>query len=155
MPQGQRDRHPDVAVQEGLTRRAGSRVVVHVRPLDLRAVTLGRRVVDHQQQPHGERQGLEEQQGQPRRNRFDLAAHAPQEVIIVLVVVADTGRSQPSGDGAAPAAEQHPVSTTPSRQRLRACNPADSHAYHSAKSWGECQRHRESTILGSSFVRRP
>ena len=38
-----------------------------------------------------------------------------------------------------PRANRMPVSSTGSRQRLRACSPAANHSLHSAHSFGHCQ----------------
>ena len=53
-------------------------------------------IVDHQQQTIGQRQRAEHQPHQLRGDGFALASHRHQEVVIVLVVVADSGCPDPS-----------------------------------------------------------
>ena len=55
MSQGQRNRDPHVSVEKRLIGRTRRGIVMHIRALDLRAVPLGGRIVDHQQQPLGKR----------------------------------------------------------------------------------------------------
>ena len=114
MPQCQRNRDPgtavkrwSVAVQKRLVGRARCGVVMDIRPFDFWPIPLGRRVVDHQQQTLGQRQGPQNQHHQRRRDRIGLASHRRKEVIIVSKVVADPGGSKPGGDGATAAGEQN------------------------------------------------
>jgi len=95
-----------MSVQVRLIGRAWRRVVMDVRPFDLWPVPLGGRIVDHQQQTIGQRQGPQYQSHQLRGDRFALASHRCKEVIIVLVVVADAGGPQPGRHGTPTAGKQ-------------------------------------------------
>src|SRR5260221_487555 len=53
-----------------------------------------------------------------------------------------------------PPANSIPIHRTGSRQRLRACNPADSHALQSDHCSGDFQRHSEFAIPGSPILPR-
>jgi len=88
--QSQRQRDPDVAVQELLVGRSRCRIVMDVGSFDMRPVAFGRRIVDDQQHAWGQRQSLQKQKYQPRSHRFGLASEGCQEVIIVLVVETDS-----------------------------------------------------------------
>jgi hypothetical protein len=80
MSQGQRNRDPHMSVEKRLigrrapTRSGGRRgIVVNVDPFDLRAVALGGRIVDHQQQALGSpQQHLLRDLQAPRRNRATI-----------------------------------------------------------------------------------
>ena len=68
---------------------------MHVGAFDFRPIPLRGRVVDHQQQTFGQGQRPQQECDQLRGNRFALASHAGQEVIIVLKIVADTRGAKP------------------------------------------------------------
>ena len=83
------------------------RVVMHVRPFDLRPVPLGGRVVDHQQHLFWQVQRSQQKCYQLRGNRFALESHTGVKVVIVLKIVADARGAEPCGDHAPTAGEQH------------------------------------------------
>lgn len=74
MSDRKRNGHPDMPVQKRLVGRTRRRVVVKVGALDLRTVSLRRRVVDHQQQPLGQWHDSQNQQKDSRGNRAGLAS---------------------------------------------------------------------------------
>jgi len=71
------------------------------------SVAFGGRIVDHEQQPWGQWQFAENQNDQLRCDGFGLAAEGCQEVIIVLVVVADPSGPQPGRHGTASLGEEN------------------------------------------------
>src|SRR5258708_39758454 len=89
--------------------RSRRRIVVNARPLDFRPVALAWRVVDGQQYPtlrHDHADGdLQHDPSQP----LDLAANARDEVIIVLVILAQLAGAQPTRHGAPSTGEQQPA----------------------------------------------
>ena len=101
MPQRKRDRNPDMAVQVRLIGGPWSGVVMNVGAFDLRAVSLGRRIVDDQQQTFGQRESSQYQGYQLCGDRFGLASNYRQEIIVVVEIVADPRRSEPTGYRAA------------------------------------------------------
>ncbi len=84
MPQCQRNRAPDMALQKWLIGRAECRAVMDVRPFDLRPVSLGGGVVDDQQHALWQRQRPQQKYHQLRGDRFGLASKSRKELIIGL-----------------------------------------------------------------------
>ena len=123
-----------------------------VGPFDLRAVPFGGRVVDDHQQPLGQRQGPQHEQQKVAWQPIRSCVQGGQEVIIVLEVVADSDARSQVVTVRRPRAKRMPTSSTGSRQRLRACNPAANHSLHSDHSLGHCQRHFAFAILGSPIT---
>jgi len=73
---------------------------------DVLAVTLGRRVVDGEEEPIAGTDGVDRDAQQRAGNRFDIASEAAEEVIIALVIVAEVGGAQPTGDRASAAGKE-------------------------------------------------
>src|SRR5205814_8988373 len=72
----------------------------------LRSIALARRNVDSQQHAAGRRDHVHGNTQHRCRQWLDLAAKGPKEVIIVLVVLAEAARTQPTRNGAASGSEQ-------------------------------------------------
>jgi len=70
-----------VAVEEPLVGRAGGRVVLDPRALDVRAVTLGRGIIQGEQQGAVGVDGAEGVAEQPAGQQFDAAAEGGEEVL--------------------------------------------------------------------------
>jgi len=87
MPQSQGNRYPDMPVQKRLVGRPWRRIVMDIGPFDSRPIPFGGRIVDHQQQPIGQRQGPQQEQYELRCDRFALASNTGQEVILMLAEV--------------------------------------------------------------------
>jgi len=80
---------------------------VSARPLHVRPVPLGRRVVDRQQRPRlAPQRVLDHQDQQPLAQFHPAPPDALQEEVVVLVVVADAARPNPGRDAAPAAGEQ-------------------------------------------------
>ena len=107
MPDGQREGHPDMSVKILLVGRSRRGVVVNVGAFDLRAVPLGRCVVEDRQEPIAQRQCPQNQRQQRRGDRFGLASKGCQEVIIVLVIGTDPCRPQPGRHSPPPVGKEN------------------------------------------------
>ena len=95
-----------MAVEEPLVGRAGGRVVLDPRALDVRAVTLGRGII--QGEPQGA-VGVDVAEGvaeQPAGQQFDAAAEGGEEVLVGGTAEADACGAEPTGDGAAALGEE-------------------------------------------------
>jgi len=106
---GQAD--PDVAVEELGPGRPWGWVVMLAGALDVRPVPLGGGVVDGEDQRRTRSiawESLEEDAEQGSGDRWGLASHAAEQVVIAFVVAPRAAAAQPTGDGAATAGEEQP-----------------------------------------------
>ena len=106
MPQDPRQRYPNVAIEVLGVGRAGRGIVMDARPLDLRAVAFGGRVVQGQQQPLAAGQLPQQQRKQSGSHRFGLASHGGDEVVITAEAASHGGSPQPTGHGLRLSGEQ-------------------------------------------------
>jgi hypothetical protein len=80
--------------------------VVDAGPLDVRPVALGRGVVEAQQDAIARGDDLGEAAEQQRRHEAGPAPEGAEEVVIALVVRAESGGAEPGGDGASALGEE-------------------------------------------------
>src|SRR5208282_2151380 len=107
VPHDPRQRDPDMAVEKLLPGRPWRWIVMDARALDVLAVTLGRRVVDGEEQAFAGTDDLHRQPQKRAGEDFDIASEAAEEVIIALVIVAEFGSAQPTSHGASATCKEH------------------------------------------------
>src|SRR5438445_1214816 len=103
-----RERHPHMSVDKRLIGRSWRGIVVDSRPFHMRAVALGHRVVERQ--PYSAVGGhlLPHEIQQTPGNCLHFPTEARQEIIEILVVVAQAPRTQPVGHRATAHGKQRP-----------------------------------------------
>ncbi len=108
MTQHQRDRHPNMTIQELLIGWSRRRIVMNAGPLDVRPIPFGGRIVHGQQYPFAGDQPQQQQTQQPLGQLFGLASQGLEEVVIVGEVVGNPHGSQPGGDRPSSPGKEHP-----------------------------------------------
>ena len=108
VPEDQGQRDPDVAVEVLAVGRARRGIVMDARSFHVRAVAFRGGVVQGHEQPRTRGQACQHKPQQPGGERFGLASHGGDEVIIWFPVVAHPGGPQPSGHGPSAGGEEHP-----------------------------------------------
>ena len=97
---------PDVAVEELLVGRPRGGVVVDAGPLDVRAVALGRGVVQRRTAAARPGRGRPGRGGAAGGEPVGVAAQGGEEVVVGGEAGADAGGAEPAGDGAAALGEE-------------------------------------------------